>query len=224
MKQIKVFHEDGSTLLTAEAVAELAGCKVATLNSYLSRGQMPMPLGLSGRTRLWSESTIRTWLDHRTELKIIIELRNKPRWVRYKLTLANNGKMTKVPKTITGRAGSSTNPGTWASYEEVIESPVGDGFGFVLNNDGIMCIDLDHCVEDGKPNQLALDFIATLPRTYIEFSPSGDGLHIWGYGKVPDTMPNKENVNGLSIERYCTGRYMTVTCNPYINSSFAQIM
>lgn len=224
MNQLKVFDSSGASLLTAEDVALLAGCKIATLDSYLSRSQMPKPVGVIGRTRLWDQSIIQTWLLHRDELKIIIELRNKPRWVRYKLTPRDNGTFSKVPKTITGKAGSSTNSSTWATYDDIVASTHGDGFGFVMNNDGIMCIDLDHCVVDGKPNDLALEFIASLPKTYVEFSPSGAGLHIWGFGIIPDDVPNKEIINGLSIERYCTGRFMTVTRKPFINASFAQIM
>jgi predicted DNA-binding transcriptional regulator AlpA len=223
MGQIKVFDENGQLLLTAENIAEIIGCKTSTIDAYVSRGQMPQPVGLNGRTRLWSEAKIQSWLTHRDELKIFIELRDENRWVRWKMMkTAGSERMRKVPMTIAGRNASSTDSNTWASHDDVIASTIGDGIGFVLNGDGVMCIDLDHCVEADKPNQLALDFIATLPRTYIEFSPSGDGLHIWGFGSVD--KGSRRTIDGLSVEIYATGRYMTVTGKPFINASFARLI
>jgi len=84
-----------------------------------------------------------------------------------------------------------------------------------------MCIDLDHCVVDGEVNQAALDFIESLPETYIEFSPSGQGLHIWGFGDV--AKGSRKVVNGLHIEIYSNGRYMTVTNQSLMKAPLAQL-
>jgi primase-polymerase (primpol)-like protein len=84
----------------------------------------------------------------------------------------------------------------------------GVGLGFVLS-DGIGCIDLDHRIVDGKPNEPAAAFVARYPGSFIEVSPSGDGLHIWG---LRDGQPGTRlTVDGLSVETYSTGRYITVT-------------
>jgi primase-polymerase (primpol)-like protein len=159
---------------------------------------------------------------HRASRKTNVpaELLSRPRWVRYR-NVALDNRMSKMPITIDGRSASSTNAATWTDYASAHKSHVGDGLGFVLNGDGIMCIDLDHCVENGEVNQLALDFIDSLPETYIEFSPSGDGLHIWGFGTV--AKGSRKVVNGLNIETYSDGRYMTVTNQPFIKAPLAQL-
>lgn len=132
------------------------------------------------------------------------ELINRNRWVRYA--------SDKRPLRIDGHPASSTNPETWASHTEAIASTAGVGPGFVLG-DGIGCIDLDHCISGGELDYEAQIFIDNYPGNYIEVSPSGDGLHIWG--TAPEAPGTKRNINGLSIERYSTGRYITVTGNVY---------
>lgn len=127
------------------------------------------------------------------------ELRKKARWIRHH---------NKVPITAQGKPASSTNPITWTDYRSAAESQVGDGLGFVLNGDGIVCIDLDHCF-DGQPNKEAQQLIDSLPNTYIEVSPSGTGLHVWGYADLK--KGRRFNRNGLSVEIYPNGRYLTVT-------------
>lgn len=144
------------------------------------------------------------------------ELMIRNRWVRWK---SFNGK--KLPITLDAGMASSTNPDTWTNYSHAFKSRLGDGLGFVLNGDGIMCIDLDYCVVDGEPNQLALDFIESLPETYIEFSPSGDGLHIWGFGSME--KGSRQIINGLHIEQYASGRYMTITNKPFMKAPLAQL-
>lgn len=139
------------------------------------------------------------------ESAIPAELRSLDRWVRYS--------SRKAALTVTGGAASSTNPATWSTYAEAVASKTGAGLGFVLNGDGLCCIDLDHCLVDGKPNGAARRFLAKLPRTYIEVSPSGEGLHVWGRAAVP--TGRRVVVDGLSVDVYGVGRYMTVTGKPY---------
>jgi primase-polymerase (primpol)-like protein len=123
------------------------------------------------------------------------------RWVRRDV-----GKM---PFTTEGTLASSTNPRTWASYKTAAASTVGAGLGFVLG-DGFACIDLDHCLVDGVPTAAAARFLEAYPGHHIEVSPSGDGLHIWGTAEPgPGTVRTQED--GLHVERYSTGRYITVT-------------
>lgn len=130
------------------------------------------------------------------------ELRDRPRWVRHderKRPLRADG---------TGLA-SSTDRETWATHEAAARSRVGTGRGFVLDGDGIVCIDLDHCLIAGQPTPAARRFLAQLPDTYVEVSPSGDGLHIWGRGRVDHGRRLRRG--GLDLEVYGTGRYITVT-------------
>ncbi|MBP2341111.1 hypothetical protein JOF41_007365 [Saccharothrix coeruleofusca] len=127
--------------------------------------------------------------------KIPVELRERPRWVRH--TAA------KVPLTADGRAASSTDPTTWSTYEQVQHH---QRKGLVLNGDGLVCIDLDHCLVDGRPTGRAAEILAALPDTYIEVSPSGDGLHVWGYARVG---AGRKLPGGVEV--YGTGRYITIT-------------
>ena len=90
-------------------------------------------------------------------------------------------------------------------------SPVGVGVGFVLNGDGIVCLDLDHCL-DGGLSDLAARVLELAGPTYVEVSPSGDGLHVWGYGEIG----RGRRVGG--VEAYGTGRYLTVTGKPFDGS------
>lgn len=143
--------------------------------------------------------------------QVPVELRKLPRWIRHR---------SKVPITIQGSAASSTNPSTWADYDSATRSKIGDGLGFVLNGDGIICIDLDHCF-DGKPDSEAQALIDQLPETYVEISPSGTGLHIWGYANLE--KGRRFSRNGLSVEIYPNGRYITVTGQAIVRAPLAQL-
>ena len=83
------------------------------------------------------------------------------------------------------------------------------GVGFVLDGDGIVCLDLDHALEDGRPVEWAAQLLARLPATYVEVSPSGTGLHVWGRARVVRGRRIRDGVR--SVEIYGTGRYITVT-------------
>lgn len=122
--------------------------------------------------------------------------------------------------TVKGLSASSTNPLTWSDYETAANATVGDGLGFVLNGDGIICIDLDHCY-DGAPSPEAQALIDSLPETYIEVSPSGTGLHLWGYATLE--KGRRFSRNGLSVEVYPSGRYITMTGRAYKRARFANI-
>lgn len=140
---------------------------------------------------------------HRARRTIPTELTTRPRWVRRT--------SRKVPITAGGDAASSTDPATWSRYRDAAASSTGAGLGFVLDGDGVVCLDLDHCVTGG--DQVAgwarniLD--AVDGSTWVEMSASGDGLHVWGYGDLPHGR--RITVGGGSVELYGTGRYIAVT-------------
>lgn len=98
------------------------------------------------------------------------------------------------------------------------------GIGFILEKSlGIVCIDLDHCIDDqGNVTPFAagiLKIIGNSGGTYVEYSPSHTGLHIWGYGELPSGKESgiraKRQAEGVDIELYQDKRYMTVTGEPY---------
>jgi len=130
------------------------------------------------------------------------ELTGRARWVRRSAR--------KVPLTTDGMPASSTGPATWATYPEAKTSDAGVGLGFVLDGDGVVCLDLDHCLTDGVLAGWAVELLEQLPPTYTEVSPSGEGLHVWGFGSAPRgrllTIPG-----GGRSAVYGWGRYITVT-------------
>lgn len=132
------------------------------------------------------------------------------RWVRWQRVTRGDG-TTKKPLTCDGDPASSTDPTTWSPLTETEASPIGDGLGFALG-DGFACIDLDHCYDSrGYLSDWAKMIIAPVEgKTYIEISPSGDGLHIWGTTSERRGVKVR-NTLGMNIEAYSQGRYMTYT-------------
>jgi primase-polymerase (primpol)-like protein len=118
---------------------------------------------------------------------------------------------TKVPLTAdTGEAASSTDPATWTNHRSAARSRHGVGLGFVLaSEDGIVCLDLDHCVQDGQIAEWAQAVVDACPPTYVEVSPSGTGLHIFGRGRLPRGRRIRRS-GGVCIEAYSSGRYIAM--------------
>jgi primase-polymerase (primpol)-like protein len=126
----------------------------------------------------------------------------------------------KVPLSVVGpkvRPASSTDPETWSSYSAANRSTAGAGLGFVLSvMDRLVCIDLDHALMDGELRPWARRIVGTLPATYIEVSPSGTGLHVWGFGSLERGRRIRHGES--AIEVYDRGRYITVTREPFDNA------
>ena len=108
-------------------------------------------------------------------------------------------------------AASSTNPDTWASFEDAlwaVEHGYYDYLGFVFNDNGIVGIDLDDAIVNGLLSPLAAEIYA-LCGSYSEISKSGTGLHIFVKGDIP--FKGKNNLSGL--EMYKTARFFIMTGN-----------
>jgi primase-polymerase (primpol)-like protein len=145
----------------------------------------------------------------RSRPKLPTELVERHRWIRRS--------RAKIPLTYDDHIASSTNPSTWCSFDLANNSTAGVGLGFVLNGDGIVCIDIDHCIANGQVADWAQGFMDTLPATYVETSPSGDGLHIWGTGSLP-FGGRRIKITGGELEVYGDGRYLTVTGQALTNT------
>ncbi|HPR42289.1 MAG TPA: phage/plasmid primase, P4 family [Candidatus Methanofastidiosa archaeon] len=129
------------------------------------------------------------------------ELKVLRRWVCHK---------RKVPYQPNGTMASSTDPATWAPFEECMaayEAGGFDGVGFVLGG-GFVGVDLDHHVTGGCVSPMAQDIVKALC-SYTEVSPSGEGLHIICRGDPLPPGPRKREDIGL--EMYDTARYFTMT-------------
>ena len=92
------------------------------------------------------------------------------------------------------------------------------GIGYMFSeSDPYVGIDLDGCIVDGKlitTAQQIVDFC----NSYTEISPSGNGLHIFVKGSLPEGMPNKVAMDAQgykAIEIYARLRYFTVTGKVY---------
>lgn len=132
-----------------------------------------------------------------------MELTERRRWVRRTAS--------KVPLRPGGRgAASSTDRRTWCSYGRAARSRVGVGLGYVLAaGDGIVCVDLDHCIaEDGTVAAWAQAVLDACPPTFVEVSPSGTGLHVWGRGEVG--VGRRIRRGEVAIEAYDQGRYIAM--------------
>jgi primase-polymerase (primpol)-like protein len=110
-------------------------------------------------------------------------------------------------------AASSTNARTWSTYKNATEAVAGVGLGFVLSDvDDVVCLDLDHCLNllTGRLAPWAAAILRDAGATYVEVSPSGDGLHIWGRADVRHGRRIRRP-EGTAVEIYSTGRYITMT-------------
>lgn len=143
------------------------------------------------------------------------DLTGLDRWVAHR---------SKVPVDChTGIAGNVTDSATWVSYEEARAFTAAHpetGLGFVLNGDGIVGIDIDHCLVDGKVAEPQVQAILNRVKSYSEISPSGSGLHIYVRGQWPEGARNKIKLDdGIAVEVYNRNRYFTVTGNRFGEST-----
>lgn len=131
---------------------------------------------------------------------------HQKRWVNWKM-LTRDGKTTKVP------IGESDNPDTWSILADL---PDQDNIGIMFGTKKLLLgIDIDKCLEDGKivgKNAVEISMLLSNANTYCEISPSGTGLHL--FLDLEEPMDLKANRKG-GYECYTTGRYFTVTKNPF---------
>lgn len=139
-------------------------------------------------------------------------------WIGWKLVQRpDDAKPTKVPIQKDGQFASSTDPKTWATYDEV-----GENKGVVFEPTvGIIGIDFDHCIdEDGNITNEQIRQFVTSAKTYVEYSPSKTGLHLlFKSTERIDLEANKHHFNDTeSVEAYTWGRYFTFTGNEHPDS------
>lgn len=130
------------------------------------------------------------------------------RWVCHK---------AKVPfaPAVPRRKASVTDPTTWGTFDQAkaaYEEAGHDGVGVVLDGDGVVGVDLDHVVRNGAPDPAAMALLNRIGCEFIELSPSGTGLHGWGFG--PDIGGRRGKLDGINVELYSRGRYLTMTGRP----------
>ena len=137
------------------------------------------------------------------------ELKSRPRWVFWRYEFVK-GKWTKPPYQRDGSKASSTDPATWATFDD-IRNAYGtgdyDGIGIVLNADGLLGFDFDHVVDiAGQITDAQIAGYVHALDSYAEISPSGAGLRVF----VEGTLSAQGRKRG-NCECYGMARYLTVT-------------
>lgn len=153
--------------------------------------------------------------EHCRKEKTVKFHREVKQWVCWRLTPdQNRGKPRKVPVDAkTGKAAASNRVETWSDYDTAVDALERYGYtglGFMFTKEcGVVGVDIDHCYdpETQKFNEIATDILAKQP-TYAEYSPSGDGCHLWFRGIKP---PGSSKNSGTGVEMYDSARYFTVT-------------
>lgn len=107
---------------------------------------------------------------------------------------------------IDGKASNWNKPDRWLNFEEAKyeNSPL----GFVLvEEDKIVCIDLDKAIIDDKLSPMAEEVVKDFVGSYMEISQSGKGLHIFARGNLENDL----NLSSKGIEIYKNNRYIALT-------------
>jgi hypothetical protein len=145
----------------------------------------------------------------------LARLRDKPRWVAWDYVWkAKAGKWDKPPvDPHTGGVARVNDAKTWGTFAEALACMKRfrlAGVGIVLFRGmagGMSGVDLDDCITDADSlTPLAADVIG-YGETYAERSPSGEGLRLFVLGSIPKTL----KADGIGVEVYDHGRYLTVT-------------
>ncbi len=117
----------------------------------------------------------------------------------------------------TGSWAKCNESATWTSFDKALafaREQNCEGLSFALNpNDGITCIDLDHCIGDkGMRSQLCWDVLNASDKTYAEKSASGKGVHVFFKAQgVTDGFNLKNDEKG--IECYDRAKFISMTGN-----------
>jgi hypothetical protein len=112
----------------------------------------------------------------------------RAQWCIWRWTKRPDGSWQKPPFVAADprRNASSTDPNTWTDFGTAlaaVRAGHGDGVTYVLTeNDPFAAADLDHC-RNPKTHSIdtwAQKFLARGRGAYVEITPSGEGLRIWG--------------------------------------------
>lgn len=154
--------------------------------------------------------------------RIPAELRALPRWVTWR-AVKRPGKVKpeKMPycPTAPDSLASSIDPDTWGTFGQAEAAYLeGDrtGIGFVLDGTGDLAgVDIDGCrdAQTGAINPAALALLEGMGAAYVEVSPSGTGLRAFGYAPPLETGA-AGTLDGMKLELYSKGRYLTLTGEP----------
>ncbi len=122
--------------------------------------------------------------------------------------------------------GATNVPSDWLSFEAAVQNfhtYGGWGVGVLLNGDGLVAIDIDGCVHDGEPSPESLAVMRDHGVGYVEFSPSGTGLHGYGFADLRGIKKTRFTLCGIKVEIYSHSRFMTVTGHVVWDSGITEL-
>lgn len=155
--------------------------------------------------------TVRPLMNRVDVDKIPQELKDIPQWVNWEWQI-NGKKWSKPPVHPSGiRTDHAQSNLTFDEcYQNTLLNP-SLGMGISLRNTDRLCgLDYDGVIsKEGLPLPEFHEELSNLPDTYVEISPSGTGVRVFGYGDIRNIGGRK----GSHYEQYSTGRYLTVTGN-----------
>lgn len=151
------------------------------------------------------------------DIKAPADIRNLPYWLCFRLEDTGDVKPAKVPyyasgSRRTGQNGSAEDRARLTTFDAAKSAAAlkgMDGIGFALiKGSGITVIDADHCLTDAGIHP---DVVKMGAGTYAEFSPSGEGVHIFLKGDLGDERdPNGE----FGCDIFSSKGYVTFTGIP----------
>jgi putative DNA primase/helicase len=154
------------------------------------------------------------------------ELRQRTQWVCWRAipSKKHGNKPGKQPiNAKTGVSASSTDPATWASFEDCLTALQKNkdltGLGYVFSSDDpFVGIDLDNCRSSlGTLAPWAAKIIDDM-NSYTDLSPGTSGAKIFVQGSLANLDGRKRG----DFEWYDGGRFFTVTGIPLLDTSIAE--
>jgi hypothetical protein len=147
-----------------------------------------------------------------------------PRWLLWQRITKPDGYVIKVPMDRTGSyPASAHSTSTWMTFDDAVRHRKGLGLGLAMSaSDDLACVDLDGCVEPETDTVAAWaqEVLERFAGAYIEFSPSGKGLHIFALGAPAGLHHSKamdERVTDKDpfLDVFSEGQFITITGKLY---------
>jgi len=140
------------------------------------------------------------------------ELRERAQWVSWRYeTPKGRSKPTKIPYRTNGQKAASDDASSWTTFDDALAAYRRggfDGIGYVFSaEDPYFGVDLDNITNDPQRLVWALEIVQRFD-SYAEWSPSGNGIHIIGRGRLPGGGRNDQE---RGVEAYDRGRFFTFT-------------
>lgn len=170
--------------------------------------------------RFYSRSNTRNITPLFMQNPLVKTYGDKKTWVNWRYE-TRDGNKTKVPVQPNGQFAKSSDPATWNVFNDLDPNK---GVGIIFGPDKtVLGLDLDHVLTDGVVDDCMKDVVEQLvekANTYVEVSPSGEGLHLYFDLERP-TSPTQNKYTfekegkTYGYELYTHGRFFTVTRKPY---------